>query len=260
MLSVRAVKFFLDGVIESHTAAMLENYSDGTNSTGPTAMPPDQYREAVRRADAEGWQIYTHAIGDRAVRLALDAYENAAKANGKRDSRHRIEHIEVIHPDDVPRFASLGVLPVMQPIHAYPATVAVWSKAVGEKRLELAFPWASIAKTGAKLTFSSDWPACISLNPIRGLHNAVNRRTIEGEPKQGWRPEQRVSLDLALKAYTQAGAYASFEEKEKGRLAKNMLADLVVLSKDPFAVEPQDLHQIEVQMTIVGGKLVYKKD
>ena len=260
MLSVRAVKFFLDGVIESHTAAMLENYSDGTNSTGPTAMPPDQYREAVRRADAEGWQIYTHAIGDRAVRLALDAYENAAKANGKRDSRHRIEHIEVIHPDDVPRFASLGVLPVMQPIHAYPATVAVWSKAVGEKRLELAFPWASIAKTGAKLTFSSDWPACISLNPIRGLHNAVNRRTIEGEPKQGWHPEQRVSLDLALKAYTQAGAYASFEEKEKGRLAKNMLADLVVLSKDPFAVEPQDLHQIEVQMTIVGGKLVYKKD
>jgi predicted amidohydrolase YtcJ len=254
------VKFFLDGVIESHTAAMLEKYSDGTNSTGPTAMPPDQYQQAVKRADAAGWQVYTHAIGDRAVRLALDAYESAARVNGKRDSRHRIEHIEVLHPDDLPRFAKLGVLPVMQPIHAYPSTVEVWSKAVGEKRLELAFPWASIAKTRAKLTFSSDWPACISLNPIRGLHNAINRRTVEGEPQDGWRPEQRVSLDLALRAYTRAGAYASFEEAEKGQLAKGMLADIIILSSDPFAVRPQDIHKLQVEMTILDGRVIYRKD
>ncbi|MFN7640796.1 MAG: amidohydrolase, partial [bacterium] len=171
-LAIRSVKFFLDGVIESHTAAMLENYSDGTNSAGPTALDPADFAAAVRRADKAGWQIYTHAIGDRAVRLSLDAYEAARQANGARDSRHRIEHIEVIHPGDVPRFARLGVLPVMQPIHAYPSTVEVWSRAVGEKRLPLSFPWASIAQTGARLTFSSDWPASISLDPIRGIHNA----------------------------------------------------------------------------------------
>lgn len=259
LLSVRAVKFFLDGVIESHTAAMLTNYEDGTNSKGPTSMTPEQYSKAVERADKAGWQIYTHAIGDRAVRLALDAYEGAARTNGKRDARHRIEHIEVLHPDDLPRFAKLGVLPVMQPIHAYPSTIEVWAKAVGPKRLELAFPWKSLADTGARVTFSSDWPACISLNPIRGLHNAVNRRTIEGKPEGGWTPAQRVSLEYALRAYTQGGAYASFEESQKGELAAGQWADVVILSADPFAMPTQDLHKLKVETTIFNGKVVYQK-
>ncbi|MFN8687282.1 MAG: amidohydrolase [Acidobacteriota bacterium] len=259
-LAIRSVKFFLDGVIESHTAAMLENYSDGTNSPGPTALEPADFAAAVRLADKAGWQIYTHAIGDRAVRLSLDAYEAARQANGTRDSRHRIEHIEVIHSDDVPRFARLGVLPVMQPIHAYPSTVEVWSRAVGEKRLPLSFPWASIAQTGARLTFSSDWPASISLDPIRGIHNAVNRMTIDGKPPGGWLPAQRVSLEAALRAYTQAGAYASFEEGIKGKLLPGMLADIVVLSGDPFALPAPDLHQLKVDHTIFDGQIIYSRN
>ncbi|MBY0375866.1 MAG: amidohydrolase, partial [Bryobacteraceae bacterium] len=256
MLAARAIKFFLDGVIETKTAAMLEPYEGETNG-GTLNMTEKDYEWAVKKADAAGWQIYTHAIGDRAVRVALDQYDAAMKWNKTQGARHRIEHIEVLHPEDLPRFAKLGVLPVMQPIHAYPSTVAVWEKLVGEKRKKLAFPWASLAGTGAHLTFSSDWPACISMDPIRGIHNAVNRMTIEGTPAGGWVPAQRVTLEQALRFYTAGGAYASFEEKIKGKLVVGQLADIAVLDQDPFQVAAKDLHKLKVEMTIVDGKVVY---
>jgi predicted amidohydrolase YtcJ len=257
MLRASAVKFMLDGVIESHTAAMLEPYSDYAGK-GDLSMPSSRYRELVRLMDASGFQIYTHAIGDGAVREALDAYEQAMKANGTSGKRHRIEHIEMISDEDIPRFHALGVLPSMEPIHAEPGTIAVWSKAVGEKRLPNSFAWSSLQKSKAYLVFSSDWPACISLDPLYGLHVAVTRSTPDGKPPGGWVPEQRLSVNDALKAYTEGGAYASFEETSKGKLSPGYLADVVVLSQDLFSIDPLLIHKTKVALTIFDGQIIYK--
>lgn len=262
-LRMTGVKFLLDGVVESHTAAMLAPYSDGSETSGTLSWNVDDYKEAVARADRLGLQIYTHAIGDRAVRTALDAYQHAIERNGprfhlnRRDRRFRVEHIETVSTQDIPRFAALNVMAVMQPIHADPATVEVWSKAVGPERLKRAFPWRTLERAGARVVFSSDWPACISLDPIRGIHNAVNRRTIDGKPDGGWTPEQRVSLDTALRAYTSSGAAASFEESSKGTLEAGKLADLIVLSQDPFKIDPMRLHEMRVVTTVFNGRVVF---
>ncbi|MBL8227595.1 MAG: amidohydrolase [Bryobacterales bacterium] len=258
-LRVGAVKLMIDGVIESHTAAMLAPYADDPKAIGEPAWPVPQFNDVVARLDAKGIQIYTHAIGDRGVRLTLDAYENAAKTNGKRDSRHRVEHIETIHPDDLPRFAKLGVMASMEPIHADPDTVEVWSKAVGPARLPLSFAWRSLEKAGARVVFSSDWPASISVNPIRGIHNAVNRRTVDGKPPGGWLPEQRVSLETALHGYTTQAAYASFEEATKGMIRAGMLADVIILSHDIFAIDPVKLHEATVVCTVFNGNVIYRR-
>ncbi|MFM7838152.1 MAG: amidohydrolase, partial [Chitinophagaceae bacterium] len=256
-LKAQAIKFMLDGVIESHTAVMLNPYSD-LSPNDPAqkntfALPLKGYQLLVNRLDQEGFQLYTHAIGDAAVREVLNAYEKAFSVNGRKGQRHRIEHIEQLSPTDLPRFVQLGIIPSMQPIHADPGTVEVWSKAVGKDRLPNSFPWQSLLSSGATLTFGSDWPACINADPIRGIHNAVNRRTIEGTPPEGWIPEQRVSLVSALKAYTYNGAYASFEEEKKGKLAKGYLADLIVLSKDLFTIPSMEIYQAKVVLKMVNG-------
>ncbi|MCG3161706.1 MAG: N-substituted formamide deformylase [Acidobacteria bacterium] len=262
MLRADSVKFLLDGVIESHTAAVIERYSDLPPNHGAPfgelALPADIYRDLVVKLDKAGFQIYTHAIGDRAVREALNAYENALNANRRLNARHRIEHIEVVSPEDIPRFAKLGVMASMEPIHADPGTTDVWSKAVGAERLKFAFAWQSLLKSGARLVYSSDWPAAISVDPIRGLHSAVNRRTVDGKPPRGWVAEQRVSIGDALRAYTQAGAYSSFEEGIKGRIAPGMLADIVVFSQDLFKIDPMRIHETRVTLTVFDGKVIYQ--
>ena len=262
MLRANSVKFVFDGVIESHTAAVLERYSDLPTGHGAPygelAIPADIYRDLVARFDKAGFQIYTHAIGDRAVREALNAYEAATSANNRSNARHRIEHIEIISPEDIPRFARLGVMASMEPIHADPGTAGVWSRAVGVERLKYAFAWRSLLGSGARLVYSSDWPAAISLDPIRGLHIAVNRRSVEGLPRRGWVAEQRVSIGEALRAYTQAGAYSSFEEGIKGRIAPGMLADIVVFSQDLFKIDPMRIHETRVALTVFDGKVVYQ--
>jgi hypothetical protein len=259
-LTARNIKFVLDGVIESHTAAMLEPYSNLTpgekNQTGTLSMPLEKYQALVRQFDKLGFQIYTHAIGDRAVREALNAYQQAAQQNGT-THRHRIEHIETINPSDIPRFAQLGVLASMQPIHAEPGTVSVWQDGVGEKRFPNSFAWASILRAGGYLVFASDWPACVSVNPIRGLHTAVTRRTVEGQPKEGWLPEQKISIHQALKAYTLGGSYSSGEERVKGKIAPGYLADVVVLSQDLFSIDPMKTFEIKVVLTLFDGKIIY---
>jgi predicted amidohydrolase YtcJ len=252
-----AIKFMLDGVIESHTAAMIDPYSDFPVK-GNLSMKMERYRELVSRLDQAGFQLYTHAIGDLAVRETLNAYEQAMKDNGTSGKRHRIEHIETISSEDIPRFSQLGVLPSMEPIHAEPATVNVWSKAVGEERLPNSFAWASFLKSNAMLVFSSDWPACISLDPIYGLHVAVTRCTPDGDPPGGWIPEQKISVQDALSAYTYGGAYASFDEQVKGRIAPGYLADIIILSKDLFSIDPLIIHQTKVALTIVDGKIVHQ--
>jgi predicted amidohydrolase YtcJ len=261
MLKGVAIKFMLDGVIESHTAPMLEPYSDtadGKNANSDFALPLETYRSLLNRFDKEGFQIYTHAIGDRSVREALNAYENAQHVNGTSGRRHRIEHIEQSSPDDIPRFAKLGVMASMEPIHADPGTIDVWSKAVGEKRLPHSFVWAAMLKNKVHLVFSSDWPACISPDPMRGLHNAVNRRTPDGFPEKGWVPGQRVSIKDALIAYTQAGAYSSFEENIKGKIMPGYLADIIVFSEDLFTIPSMDIYKSKVVLTIFDGKIIYQ--
>lgn len=262
MLRAASVKFVLDGVIESHTAAMIERYADlppeSGNPFGETTMPPDIFRDRVVKLDKLGFQIYTHAIGDRAVREALNAYEAALKANNRGFNRHRIEHIETVSPEDIPRFAKLNTMASMEPIHADPGTAEVWSKAVGPERLPYAFAWQSLLKAGARLVYSSDWPASISLDPIRGIHSAVNRRTIDGQPPKGWIPQQRINVADALRAYTQAGAFSSFEEGIKGRIAAGQMADIIVFSQDLFKIDPMRIHETKVVLTIFDGKVIYR--
>ena len=261
LLSAGCIKFMLDGVIESHTAAMLEPYSDvpadSKKSNSDFALPLNIYRSLLTRFDKEGFQIYTHAIGDKSVREALNAYENARKINGTTGRRHRIEHIEQTDPEDLPRFAKLGVMASMEPIHADPGTIDVWAKAVGEKRLSHSFVWASMLKNKAHLVFSSDWPACITPDPVRGLHNAVNRQSIDGTPHGGWVPEQKISVTDAMIAYTQGGAYSSKEENSKGKILPGYLADIIVFSQNLFKIPSSDIYKTKVLLTIFNGKVIY---
>jgi predicted amidohydrolase YtcJ len=263
MLRADAIKFMIDGVIESHTALMLEPYSDipATDplALGQLAIPIEKYQELVSKLDKRGFRIYTHAIGDKGVQESLNAYENAIHVNGKRDSRHRIEHIETISPTDIARFAQLDVMASMEPIHADPGTVAVWEKAIGEARLPWSFNWAALLNNQANLVYSSDWPACIDLNPIRGIHVAVNRRTPEGFPEAGWIPENKISIAQAMKAYTSAGAYSSFEENRKGKIVVGQLADVIVFSQDLFTIDPMNIHETKVVVTVFDGKIIYNQ-
>lgn len=263
MLQADAVKFLIDGVIESHTASMIEPYSDlppdSPDAYGKLSMSLDAYRQKVRKADSIGFRIYTHAIGDNGVKETLNAYEQAALQNKTSGRRHRVEHIETIKPEDMVRFQKLGVLPSMEPIHADPATIAVWEKAIGEKRLPYSFAWNHLLQQGLTLVFSSDWPAAISVNPIRGIHVAVNRRTPDGFPENGWVVNQKIKIDQAMKAYTWAGAYSSFEENTKGKVAAGYLADLIVFSDDLFTIPPMDIHKTRVVMTIFDGKVIYEQ-
>ncbi len=258
-----AIKFMIDGVIEGHTGSMLAPYADlpATDNLayGQLNFSIDGYQDLVKRLDAKGFRLYTHAIGDRGVREVLNAYEKAITENNSKGKRHRVEHIETIHPDDIPRFAKAGILPSMEPIHAEPGTTTVWSNAIGEERLPYSFAWRSLLDAEAQLVFSSDWPACLSLDPIRGIHDAVNRRNPSGYPAEGWIPEQKISIFEAMKAYTSMGAYSSFEEERKGFLKAGQLADLIVHSQDLFSIDPMEIHQVQVEMTFVDGKLVYSR-
>ena len=261
MLSANNIKFMLDGVIESHTAAMLTAYADVEDGAkGEFALPLEKYYSLVSTFDMLGFRIMTHAIGDSGVREALNAYERTAKENPSGQRRHRVEHIETISPVDIPRFAQLGVLASMEPIHADPGAMEVWAAAIGEKRLPNSFAWASLLDKRAYLVFSSDWPACIDLNPIRGIHVAVNRRTPEGFPKDGWVVNQKISIGQALLAYTRAGAYATFEEHVKGQLKAGQLADLVVLSDDLFTIDLMKIFETKVLMTFMDGKVTFQSD
>lgn len=261
MFRADAIKFMIDGVIESHTGYMLQPYSDipvtDPLTVGQLGIPIEEYRSRITTFDRQGFRIFTHAIGDKGVRESLNAYEQAARTNGKRDARHRIEHIETISPDDFARFAALDVMASMEPIHADPGTIEVWTKAVGKDREPYSFNWAEMLKNNVKLVYSSDWPACIDINPIRGIHVAVTRKTPEGFPQNGWIPEQKISMAEALKAYTSMGAYSSFEENLKGKIKPGQLADVIVFSQDLFTIDPMKTFETKVLLTVFDGKIIY---
>jgi predicted amidohydrolase YtcJ len=246
-------------VIEAKTAAVLEPYPDG--GAGLPNWRPETLQAAVVAADKAGLQVYLHAIGDRGVRMALDAHAAAAKTNGPRDRRFRIEHIETVSAADQPRFAALGVIASMQPLHADPNQnlLEVWEKNAGPDRASRGFSWATLEKLGTRLAFGSDWPVVTS-DVRRGLYCAVTRKTREGAPAGGWHPEQAVTLDSALRHYTIDAAFASFEERIKGSLTPGKLADLVVLEDDIFKGPPETILKTRVMLTLLGGKVVHQAD
>ncbi|NIR87516.1 amidohydrolase [Candidatus Bathyarchaeota archaeon] len=251
-IKVGAVKLYIDGVPETHTAAVLEPYSDDPSTTGSTVYTPDEFKKITARLDKKKFQIFTHSCGDRGVRVIFDAYENAMRKNGRRDSRHRIEHVEVISQEDIPRFRQLGVIADMMPRHAAPDFDGVYSVVLGPKRLKTAFPWNSLDKAGAVLAFSSDWPVA-EMNPLLGIHTALTR---SGDLSA----EEAISLEKAIEGYTINAAYASFEEDIKGSIEVGKLADIIILSDNLFEIPADKVKDVEVLLTIVGGKEVYRSD
>jgi hypothetical protein len=253
------VKTMLDGVVESHTAAMLTPYSDDPSQSGEPFWKEDKYQEAIAELDRRGIQVMTHAIGERAVRMAFDAYQHAAQANHTKDLRHRIEHIETIAATDISRFGSLGVIASYQPLHAEPNedTLDVWARNAGPERTSRAWCWQAVAKSGGRLAFGSDWPV-VTLNPWHGVYNALTRQTQDGHPPGGWLPEQRLSLEQTIESYTLGAAFAGHRETSEGSIEAGKLADLVILDRDLFKTPASEAYRAEVDLTMVGGKVVYR--
>ncbi|MFE4075841.1 amidohydrolase [Peribacillus sp. YIM B13477] len=253
-LRVSGLKQFIDGVITARTAYLLEPYADQPETRGETSFPPETIKKWVVAADKEGFSIRFHAIGDGAIRLALDAYEEAQKTNGKRDSRHSVEHIEVIHPDDIHRFSELGVTASMQPDHLAMSERGVYTEQVGAEREKYVFSINTLLKTGAKLAFGTDFPIDI-LNPLLQIYRAVTR--IDSSGKTVWHPHECITLAEALKAYTSGPAYGTFREQELGTLEAGKLADIIVLERNLFEVLVEEIPDIKVLLTMVDGQVVY---
>jgi len=260
VLKTGAVKIVLDGVIESRTAGMLDPYTNSTSAGTPNYTREDLER-IVTMMDARGWQIWIHAIGDRAIRMALDAFERAAAANPApaRGRRHRIEHIEAVAAADIERFGRLGVIASQQPMHVVLGDMNAdepsgpWPNNVGRERATRAWAWNSIRAAGGRLTFGSDW-AVAPLAPGEGIWLATTRKVSPGAQ------DQKLPLTDAIDGYTRWPAYASFEEQRKGTLAPGMLADLAILSTDIFARPPQKPADLVVDVTIANGVVVYQRE
>jgi predicted amidohydrolase YtcJ len=259
-LSAGILKGFADGVIESRTAAMLVPY-EGDLSTGYPEWSPDQLDAFVREADDWSWQVEIHAIGDRGVRMALDAFERAALANGPRARRHRVEHIETIDAADIPRFGRQGVIASMQPYHADPSPnqSSLWAANIGPDRASRAWPWASILHHGGTVALGSDWPV-VPFDPFIALNSAVNRQTIEGEPPGGWLPSERLTLPEALSAYTLGSARAAWADGRRGTIEPGFDADLVVLDRDLLSAGASAIIGTNIRLTVIGGRIVHRRE
>ncbi|RWM30782.1 amidohydrolase [Mesorhizobium sp.] len=254
-LSSSMVKVFYDGVLDSWTAVMVDDYADRPGWRGEPLFSPEHFAEVAVEADRRGLQVAVHSIGDGAVRAVLDGYQAALKKNGRRDSRHRIEHIEVTTPSDVPRFAELGVLASMQPPHPpgamnFPLEPTI--SRIGRDKWPLSYAWRTLKDAGARVVFASDWPVS-PVDPILGIQAAVMRK-----PWAEGLPDQSFSLHESIAGYTVEGAYAEFMEHRKGRLKTGYLADIVVLSADIEATAPEALHTVRPVTTICGGKVTYQ--
>jgi predicted amidohydrolase YtcJ len=257
ILQLGAVKMFADGALGPQTAWMLAPY-EGSWSTGVPALTEEELFLDICRANAAGLACAVHAIGDAACHVVLNAYERAAECAGPTMSsiRNRIEHAQLLHPDDLPRFARLSIVASMQPLHAT-SDMLIAERHWGA-RCQTAYAWKSLLQTGAALAFGSDCPVEIA-DPLAGIHAAVTRRRADGSPgPEGWLPGQRLSVEQAVHGYTLGAAYAAGREKELGSIAPGKLADLTILDRDVFSIPPQEIGATAVSATMVGGRLVYR--
>lgn len=257
-LRVGIAKGMLDGTVDAKTAAMLEPYA-GSDDTGLPFWPAATLNKGVARYDSAGIQVELHAIGDRAVRTALDAYAHAAKVNRTQGRRHRIEHIEVPALADLPRFKQLGVIASTQAIFATPdqTTLQNYAPLLGPERSSRANAFKKFDDAGATQAFGSDYPV-FPMDVLLGIYTALTRQTPEGTPKGGWYPENRITVEAALRHYTKDAAYAAFMEKETGSLVVGHYADFAVLSNDILTIPPPDLLKTRVLLTIIGGREAYR--
>ena len=254
-LRIGGLKGFMDGSLGSHTAAMLEPFTDAPDDRGFLINELDDMREWITGADAAGLQVMVHAIGDSAIRDLLDIFLDVVEANGEKDRRLRMEHAQHIHPDDIDRFSIQNIIAAMQPYHA--VDDGRWAqKVIGAERAKTTYAFRSLLDAGAKVAFGSDWTVAPA-SPVEGIHAAVTRRTIDGANPRGWVPGQKVSVEQALHAYTTVGAFASFDEDNRGMLKPGMLADFVLIDRDLTAVEPDTLRDARILRTVVGGKVVF---
>jgi predicted amidohydrolase YtcJ len=285
-LRLTALKGYVDGTLGSRTSAMLAPFSDDPGNSGIPRLSPEELTKMIVERDAAGFQIALHCIGDRANRMALDGFQKAfeqrpltaeqkaaaSQVNVHTDPdaveklgrllgsfirRHRIEHAQVVAPSDFIRFRNLGVIASMQPSHAI--SDKRWAEdRLGEYRVMGAYSWHTMMAHGVHVPFGTDWPV-EPMNPYLGLYAAVTRQSTDGQPPGGWWPEERISIEDAIRNYTAEGAYASFEEKDKGQIAAGMLADLVVHTKDLLTVAPKEILETEPELVVLGGQVIYER-
>jgi predicted amidohydrolase YtcJ len=256
-LQMRGIKVSIDGALGSRGAAMMAPYADEPDNIGVIRVPYDQLYFIVERSLRQGWTLAIHAIGDRGNRMALDAVEQALARVPTDDHRIRIEHAQVLRPEDVPRFARLGIVTSWQWMHA--TLDMPWAETrIGPERLETAYAWRTLMNTGARLVGGSDEGAR-TFSPFMGIHAAVTRQDADGNPAGGWFPDQRLTREEALRSYTVDPAWVAFLEDDLGSLAPGKLADLVVLSKDIMTVPPDEILTIEAMLTMVGGKVAFER-
>jgi len=257
LLKFGSVKGMLDGVVDARTAAMFEPYVGG--GTGIPMWSQEDLDAAVAAYDREGFQVLLHAIGDKAIAMALDAYAHAARVNGTSGRRHRVEHVEVPRLEDIPRFRELGVVASTQALFANPDATTLGNYAVllGPDRAERANAFRRLDDAGAVQAFGSDWPV-FSMEARRGIYCAVARQTPDGTPAGGWYPESRISAEAALSHFTRDAAYASFDEKLKGRIRPGLLADFVVLSENILEPPPERILRTKVLLTVMGGRATWR--
>ncbi|HVS80973.1 MAG TPA: amidohydrolase [Pyrinomonadaceae bacterium] len=259
MLRTGGLKGFADGSLGSTTALFYEPYKDAPNTSGigsDEMFPEGAMRERVRDADRAGLQVIIHAIGDRANDLILSIYEQVENENGDRDRRFRIEHAQHLRAQDIPRFARDHVIASMQPYHAIDD--GRWAeKRIGHERAKTTYAFRSLLDSGATLAFGTDWTVA-PLDPILTIYAAVTRRTLDGKHPNGWIPEQKISVEEAVRAYAVGSAFAEFQEKEKGTITPGKLADLVILSRDIFKIDPKEIEKVKVVITIMDGRVVYE--
>ena len=252
------IKGFIDGTLGSGTALFFEPYIDAPDKTGLPQMPYEEFEKMVVAVDKAGFQIGIHAIGDRANHWVLNAYRKAQQLNGRRDSRHRIEHAQVLGDDDIARFAKLGVIASMQPTHCI-TDKRFAEKRIGRQRCKGAYAWRRLMDAGAAIAFGTDYPV-EPINPLEGLYAAVSRKDRAGEPGDGWFPDQKLSMEEAIELYTLGSAYAEFMEDRKGMIKEGYLGDVVIFNSDLTTIPHDQIMSAKVDYTIVGGKVVYKRE
>lgn len=256
-VKVGAVKLFADGSLGASTAALVEPYGDDATSKGIPVLDPRELRDRVRRVHGHGLQLATHAIGDRAVEMTLEAYRQALEEIPRPSHRHRIIHCQVMRPDQFRWFAALGLVADIQP--KFVTTDMRWAeKRLGPERTKTAYAWKTFIDAGIHVAGGSDCPV-EPLDPALGIYSAVTRQDLDGRPPGGWLPDQRLTVDEALRLFTVGGAYAAFEERDRGSVEPGKLADLTVLRQDPLTIPPEELKDLQVEMTIVGGRIAFSR-